>query len=89
MLLKMMKSARLRLPDESPPVPYVYLSPDRLEVVRGEVAVQLDRAYSAAIAATLRSGISSSSAQLLWRCFKEELQQLTTLTMLITGQLKK
>lgn len=84
-LLKLLESARVRPPRESVASSHSRLG--HLKVKRGEIAEEVERAFSAAIEATRQHGHLSRKAEERWKKFKAELRHLTTATLLLTRQL--
>lgn len=68
---------------------YTSLSAARLLLIRREAAVQLQEAFSGAVAAAYQQGLSAGATRMLWSRFRATLRELTTLTLLVLNQLKK
>lgn len=87
-MTRLMRAARVPLPDEPAELPYAGLSSEALESIRGNMARQLERAFAAATEATHKWGHSCREVQQRWRHFEAQLRQVTALTLFMTGQLK-
>ncbi|PHJ26026.1 hypothetical protein CSUI_000121 [Cystoisospora suis] len=87
-LIEMMKAADLHLPDFAGAASaYAGVGLEQLRSLRSDLAGQLERAYSAAAAATHEWGESCRRVHHKWKRFKARLRQLTAVTLFMTGQL--
>ncbi|PHJ20832.1 hypothetical protein CSUI_005334 [Cystoisospora suis] len=68
---------------------YGSLQVARLRSIRREAAIQLEEAFSAAVAAAHQSGTVYENTRELWSRFRARLRELTTLTLLVVNQLQK
>lgn len=85
-LLELIESGRVGPSTDSSASLYMGLTLERLALMRGEVAQELERSFAAASAASHQHGHSSKRAQQLWGRFKAKLRQLATLTLLLISQ---